>query len=183
MRAARSGSCDSAVRSSVAIRIAVSSISRSMRCRSQRAGGELLRAQIALDLELPEVFEQGPLARREVVGLALQGLDAGRRPAGHRLGSGGVLGQAARGERRGQDEHPGELPRRPAAPGSARGGARGAAGRVAGPWHGRQKRGLPSISFGTGTPKYFSTVGPRSMTRGSCTASLRFEMSSPGIVL
>ena len=146
------------------------------------AGGELLRAQVALDLELPEVLEQRPLARGKTVGFLLQILDPRRRAGGHGFGARRVLRPAARGEGRGQQQrscHGRACRPRLAAPGWGEGAA---AGGEAWPSHGRQNSGLPSISFGMGTPKYLSTDGPRSTTRGSCAESLRFEMRRPGIV-
>ena len=45
-----------------------------------------------------------------------------------------------------------------------------------------QKRGLPSISAGIGTPKNFKIVGARSTIDAEAPVSGRFEMSTPAVV-
>ena len=156
-----------AVRSSVAIRAAVSSSSRSIRCRSSvlAENSSARRSRSTSSFLRSSSSVRSREARLSAS--SCSDSDARGRPGGHGLGAGRVLRPGAgTGEGRGREQgHRHGRAGRPRSPAS-RGRRRSAAEGVAEPVHGRQKSGLPSISLGTGTPKYFSTVGPMSITPG-----------------
>ena len=168
---------------------AVSSSSRSMRCKLARALPRTPRR--ARSRSTSSFRRSSSSVRSRDARLSASRWSASmraRRPAASASALRRVLGPAARRRRARAASSSAAAAARgpPRTPGSARAAAKAARPEA---WrrlsHGRQNRGLPSISFGTGTPKYFSTVGPMSIDARVLLGELavRDEQARDGLVV
>ncbi len=137
----------------------------------------LLGLDLAVEFELAQIAEERAFLRRELIGFALQGLDALCRARGERLGPRAIgrLRREREPERRDDDCDDG--------PADAGHRSRRRADRRVGGQPDVRKSVCHRCPTGSETPKYFNTVGAMSMIRVVPARTGRLEISVPAVCL